>query len=153
MHLDPRLAALLPIMGELNVLRSYLKQLSDRDMPPGMPSWTDADSAPVDAHGLRPPFWYTIKWIDDSLRRIEPHLHARHWPPIWWRFTNIDAALSLLPRNFHRADADGYSTSPTPIIRGSARATFQSVKIFWLGWIELMICTGARKRQVRRACC
>lgn len=112
MNLDPRLAALLPIMDELKVLRSYLKQLSDRDTPPGTPSWTDADSAPVDAHGLRPPFWYPIKWIDDSLRRIEPHLHARRWPPVWWRFTDIDAALSLLPRNFHRVDADGYFYEP-----------------------------------------
>lgn len=105
---------MLPIVDELKALRVYLKQLSDRDLTARTPEWNSTDAASVDAHERRQPFWYPINWIDVALSRIELHLHARFWPPVWWRFTDIDAVLSMLPRNFHRADADGYFYAPDP---------------------------------------
>lgn len=110
MNLDPRLAALLPVIEELKGLRAYLKQLSDREAEPGTPAWMDTDSATVDKHRVRAPFWYPIKWINDSLRRVEPHFHTRRWPPVWWRLSKVD--FDWICHSFHRVDADGYFFEP-----------------------------------------
>lgn len=95
--LDPRLAALLPVIEELKALRAYLLRVRAElalQQPPA--------HAPESGE---PEFWRLIKWIDETIERILPHLHTRRWPPVWWRIggMNIDAVL----RNIHRADADG----------------------------------------------
>lgn len=85
--LDPRLAALLPVIHEWEALRSYLRSLSNSE-----------DGQPV--------YGQAIKWIDDAVMRVTPHLHSRRWPPVWWRLGLVD--FDLVQRNFHRADAEGY---------------------------------------------
>ncbi len=82
--LDRRLLAIIPIVNELRSLKSYLLSLGDED------KW-----------GL------IIKWINSDLEIIEPLLNDHFWPPVWWRFMHIDAALSGTINNFHRLDGDG----------------------------------------------
>lgn len=48
-----------------------------------------------------------VKLIDSCLSRIYSHMHERSWPPIWWRFMTIDAALDDMKRYFFRMDAEG----------------------------------------------
>jgi len=104
--LDPRLAAFLPLIVELKGLRNYLLTVgATYPLQNEMPGITgDGDK--------RPRYWQAVKWIDDALLRIEPQLHSRPWPPVWWRLSgvNIDAVF----RNFHRADTDGYFYESDP---------------------------------------
>ncbi|MFZ6681029.1 hypothetical protein [Undibacterium sp. Tian12W] len=83
MKLDKRLQEIASILNELRALRSYLLSLGDEHK------------------------WVPIKWINSDLEIIEPLLNDRFWPPIWWRFMAINAALSGTIRNFHRLDGDG----------------------------------------------
>lgn len=83
--LDPRLSALLPTINEFRALRDYLRSINDAATAPDMT--------------------YAIKWIDDSLNRLEPLMHSRFWPPICWRLSKED--FDLVIRNFYRCDADG----------------------------------------------
>ena len=85
-ELDPRLQALLPIIEELKSLRAYLEE---------------ANKGRVD--GVR--FDRAIKVIDDTLLRIEPHLHTRRWPPVWWRLSGMN--IDFIWRYFHRIDSEG----------------------------------------------
>jgi hypothetical protein len=85
-RLDSRLVALLPVIEQWRALRAYLSSL---DVTDG-----------------RPVYHQAIKWIDDSLARIEPQLTAGRWPPVWWRLGLVD--FDLLRRNFYRADSEGY---------------------------------------------
>jgi hypothetical protein len=97
--IDVRLKALLPIVDELKALRAYLE---------------DAGRGRSDGVTFDP----EIKAIDQALSRIEPHLNARKWPPVWWRLSgmNIDA----VPRFFHRVDSEGaYFDRARPSIEGA----------------------------------
>jgi hypothetical protein len=103
--LDPRLAALIPVIAELRALRSYVLSLSS-----GVASVNGTRGTSNDPVAARPTYWHLIKWIDDALDRMAPHLHSRRWPPVWWRISgmNVDAVT----RNIRRADSDGYFRAP-----------------------------------------
>lgn len=106
-RLDPRLAALLPVIEELKALRRYLAEVNAELIRQGVAqSYTAMDRQGNPLHvdhklTLNTP----IQWIDDSLHRIEPHLHSRRWPPVWWRLGKED--FDLVFRGFSRFDGDG----------------------------------------------
>lgn len=110
--LDSRLAALLPIVEEFKALRSYLIQVNAELTEQGAAQrYTAMDQQGRVVHvedKLR--LDTAIRWIDDSLRRIEPHFHAHRWPPVWWRLGKED--FDLVFRGFARFDAEG----PLPLI-------------------------------------
>ena len=124
MTLDPRLAALLPVIEEWKALRAYLESLEKG--PDG-----------------RPIHWRPIKWIGDAIARIEPHMHSRRWPPVWWRFTDIDAALSWLPGSFHHVFSDGYYDQPS-VPRDQV---MERDKI--MAWVDRVNATYQAARQVK----
>ena len=47
-------------------------------------------------------------YIDRGMSQVSKNLHARGWPPIWWRFLTIDAVFQGLSGWFHRADTEGH---------------------------------------------
>jgi hypothetical protein len=99
MKLDPRLQSLLPVIAELKSLRAYLREANKGR----------ADGVTFDR---------AIKVLDEALARIEPHMHERKWPPIWWRLSgmNIDA----VPRYFYRIDSEGaYYDRSRPDVEGA----------------------------------
>lgn len=112
LNLDPRLAAFLPLIEELKALRNYLLNVSATYASQNGVHGIATDGTYAGDSGVRPLYWLAIKWIDDALLRIEPELHSRRWPPVWWRLSgvNIDAVF----HNFHRADTDGYFYEPDP---------------------------------------
>lgn len=85
-RLDQRLAALLPVIEEFKALKRYLQEVN-----PNRTSGQRFDSE--------------IRWIDNALQRIEPHLHERRWPPVWWRLGKEE--FDLVIRNFEYVDSDG----------------------------------------------
>jgi hypothetical protein len=89
--LDSRLAALLPLIEEWKALRAYLDILEKG--PDG-----------------RSIHWRPIKWVDDAIARIEPQMHSRRWPPVWWRLRMVD--FDLVHRNFQHVFSDGYYEHP-----------------------------------------
>lgn len=91
-NLDPRVAALLPVIEEWKALRAYLESLEKG--PDG-----------------RPIHWRPIKWIDDAIARIEPQMHSRRWLPVRWRLGMVD--FDLVRRNFQHIFSDGYYDQPS----------------------------------------
>lgn len=98
-ELDSRLRALLPIIEELKALRAYLEQANQ-------------------ARAGEATFAPEIKVIDEALLRIEPHLHTRKWPPVWWRLSGMN--IDSVPRYFHRIDSEGaYYDRSRPTVEGA----------------------------------
>ena len=72
--------------AELKALRTYLDQVNKGR----------ADGVTFDR---------AIRVIDEAVARIEPHLHTRKWPPVWWRLSGMN--IDTVPRYFHRLDSEG----------------------------------------------
>lgn len=126
-RLDARLAALFPVLQELQALREYLEVLSEK--------YESLQSAPghsINEKNERHLFWQCIKWVDDAIGRITPHMHSRRWPPIWWRLSGL--AVDAVARNFHRADAEGYFVEVNPAHPEQTQLMAEREKI--LNWVD-----------------
>ena len=96
---DPRLKALLPIIEELKSLRAYLEQANKGRL----------DGVTFDR---------SIEVLNRALSRIEPHLHTRKWPPVWWRLSSMN--IDFVGRYFNRIDSEGaYFDRKRPDVEGA----------------------------------
>lgn len=80
MVLDPRLQQANVLMGEWLGLRERLAKLG---------------------------YTHAVDFIAGRADRISAQLHEKRWPPVWWRFTSIDADFSSLRTYFFRMASDG----------------------------------------------
>lgn len=127
LRLDARLAALSPVLQELQALREYLEVLSEK-----YESLESASGHSLNEKTERHLFWQCIKWVDDAIGRITPHMHTRRWPPIWWRLSGL--AVDAVARNFHRADAEGYFVEVNPAHPEQTQLMAEREKI--LNWVD-----------------
>ena len=116
-RLDPRLAALFPVIEEFKALKRYLQEVSlDR------------------TNGQK--FDSEIRWIDNALQRIEPHLHECRWPPVWWRLGKED--FDLVIRNFEYVDSNGKYFDHTRQDHGATYIPERAEIMIWIARIKEM---------------